>query len=207
MCVDQLSVRAQQQAVSSGGITADMYVHAVAPLLALSQGRAAGVAVRAAAVVDLLPLRSYGVAAVDKSSQSQQLQPVMDSPAARCCIDSLCLAFSHLFACDFFACVRVCRSWRAVRLYAAAWPNVVDAEVCAYLPLRQYRRVPKVQLYALRKLAELAREYPSHVYSVDWYRSLAQRLGTLDSEIQVRLHVARATLTCVLLLSAPKSRQ
>jgi len=182
---EQLVACAQEQAQASGGITADIFAHAVAPLLAYSCQTRHGASDRAAVLTGLVPLRACGAAPADRSSSSSHslaLLATMDSPAACCAMDLLCLIFAQLPMPDFFRVIRTCRSWRAVRLYAVAWPSVGDAAVLAHM---LQDKSPAVQLHALRCLHTTLLSGGKQVFPTALLQRLVQLLGSADAHLQV----------------------
>jgi len=152
--------------------TADIYALGVAPLLAFSQQASHSAVEQSAALAALLPLRACGVAATVRTSAAQQ-PAVLDSPVARCAADPLCTVLAQLAVCDFLAASRVCRSWRAMRLHAGAWPSGGAAVVFAHLLLSES---PAVQLHALRQLTALACAGGSSSIQCMWRAPAATRV-------------------------------
>jgi hypothetical protein len=138
-------VRALEQATCNGGITEEIFAHAVIPLLVYSQRiyRHAFKA-SAAAWIGLLSLRRFAPKSVASDAR-------MNSAAARCAVDALCIVFSHLSMRDFLVAQRVCRSWHAVRLHATSWPNV-GGSFSLYMYILHHEKSPVAQLYAFRSL-------------------------------------------------------
>jgi importin subunit alpha-1 len=98
------------------------------------------------ALAGLVQLRSFGLAPIEKNAISHGRVAVMDSPAARCVTDLLCIVFSHLSVQELLAASRTCRSWHTVRLCSAAWPHERDGTVLTGLLLEDS---PTMQMYAL----------------------------------------------------------
>jgi len=182
-----------------GGITAHLFAHAVTQLLIFGSERKHSIADRAAALSGLVPLRLCSIAAAEMNSGAAA--PVLDSYAARCATDPLCLIFSYLSVREFrdsAACV--CRSWRSVRLHAAAWPSAGDVAVYTYMLLHES---PAVLLHALRSLrGELMADHTllTGVIQRPQLERLVQLLSSDNADVQVRmspahiLHPASSTL-------------
>ena len=119
-CHSQLCSRSLSEAESSGGITSDIFAHAVIPLFALS--RSAHEKEQIDHVLNTLAqLRRYS--AVKATADASPAAADFSSAAARCAVDPLCIIFSMLSVKEFLLAQRCCRSWHAVRLNPPSWPN------------------------------------------------------------------------------------
>jgi len=180
----QLAAAAQKYAQAHGGITAELFAHVVGPLLAFSCSTKHSYYERAAALAGLVPLRLFGVAPSTRHNMADSIpSAALDSPAARCAVDPLCLVFSYVPVHSFMQATRTCRSWRAVRLHAAAWPSGGD-EAEVHAELLRYA-APALQLHALRSLHGKLLSQGAFKLGEEQAKQLVHLLRSADGDIQV----------------------
>jgi hypothetical protein len=152
----------------SGGITSSLFSFAVVPLLHHTTG---DLDLRALAVAALVRLCTFKAT---PSDSEMLLNASFSSPAARCAVDPLCIVFSMLSVPDYLVAQRCCRSWRAVRLHAASWPEI-EFE-------RSTTGLYTGQLQSVRWLRELLDNTASLMYNCD---RVIQRVGLIENLIKI----------------------
>jgi hypothetical protein len=180
--VKRLCASAQEEVQRHGGLTTRVFVHAVVPLLRHSQ-KPGSSHTQSAALTGLFALRRHGVAPIEKSGESARTV-VLDSAAASCPTDLLCMTFTYLSVLDFLAAQRVCRSWRALRLQSSSWPAGGNPTI--YAQIFSDNEPVAVQLYALRSLHdELLSTHTSYAFRSHQVKQLVHFLQSPNAELQL----------------------
>jgi importin subunit alpha-1 len=183
--IKQMCISAHEQVQRHGGITARVFAHTILPLLVHSTTNNS-INTLYYALAELMPFRRCGVAPVEKNKAGESARPTtLNSAAAHCAFDTLCLVFSYLPVGDFLVVQQVCRNWRAVRLHSSSWPSGGSMRVHAQMMLH-YDASPTIQSHALHSLrGEMLSKSTPHSLAYLEIKKLVMLLQSSEADLQV----------------------